>query len=305
MSPLHLDYRPTELQDIVGNRDTVASIEAVLGRGKDYPHSWLFTGPRGCGKTTLARIVAARVGIADNDLRELNIGKLRGIDNAREIQDQMRLCPLSGGNRGWILDEVHMATKEFQNAMLKALEDTPGHVYFFLCTTDPQKLLKTVIDRCHRFFVESLGIKQLMELLNTVCDAEGVAVPNDVRRQIAEDADGSPRAALVVLDSIIDMNEKDMLAAAARKAEEQKEAIELCRALIKADKWMSIAKILKGMGDYDPETVRLAVLGYCQSILLKEDSARAWVVMDAFRDPFDRNGRPGVVWACYMAVKGD
>lgn len=300
--PLHLSYRPAELKQIAGNRETVAALEAVLSRTKDFPHAMLFTGPSGTGKTTLARIVAARLGIAAGDLREMNIANLRGIDSAREIQEQMRLRPMNGRARGFILDEVHMGTKEFFNAMLKPMEDAPEHVYFFLCTTDPAKLLATIKNRCHEFKTEALAAKTIAELLRGVLTAENMSVPDEVLAQICEDAQGSARAALVVLDKIIDMKPADMLEAARRTAAEQNQSIDLCRALIRGDRWEAVAKILAGLGEYEVENLRLAVLGYCQAVLLKGDTPRAWTVLDAFRDPFDRMGRPGVVWACYMCA---
>jgi len=304
--PLHINCRPTELKQMIGNASTVAAVEAILGRkNKDFPHAWLFTGPSGCGKTTLARIVARRLGIADADLKELNIANTRGIDNARDIQDQMRLRALgAGGSRGWILDECHMGTKEFWNAMLKPLEDTPAHVFFFLCTTDPQKLLKTVTGRCEaaRFAMESLGKHDLTALVKATLSAEGVNIPGEVRDQVVASADGSARAALGILDKIIDMPAADMMAAAKQVTDEQVEAIALCRALIKGEKWPVVAKIIKGMGEFDAENVRQAVLGYCNAILLKEDNNRAWLVYDSFRDPLDRNGRSAITYQAYMAV---
>jgi hypothetical protein len=94
-----------------------------------------------------------------------------------------------------------------------------------------------------------------------------------------------------------------MLSAAARVAAEQNESIELCRALIDGAGWDKVSKILVGMGDFEPENVRQSILGYCQSVLLKKDNSRAWMVMDSFRDPLDRNGRPGIVYQAYMATK--
>ena len=302
--PLYIDYRPKSLKEIVGNKSTVASIESILKRKTDRPRAWLFTGPSGCGKTTLARIVASKLGINDRDLQELNIASTRGIDNARDIQVQMRLRPMGGEARGWILDEIHMATKEFQNAMLKTLEDTPSHVYFFLCTTDPQKLLKTIATRCTTFVVESLSTKQIMDMLVDIVEAEKIDVPNKVLAQICEDSGGSARSALVTLDAIIDMEPDEMLEAAAKKMSEQNEAIDLCRALIRAEKWKKVAEILSKLNGADVENVRQAVMGYCNAILLKEDSVRAWIVLDAFKDPFDRSGRPGLTWAAYMATQG-
>lgn len=306
--PLHILHRPRTLKEIIGNRDTIAAIEAMFAtRKSDFPHAILFHGPSGCGKTTLGRIFANMLGIADADLRELNIANLRGIDSARDIQEQMRLRPLGGLRRAWMLDEVHMSTREFQNAMLKALEDAPEHVFFILCTTDPQKLLKTILTRCHKFTVEALGTRELLTLVTETCNKEKVDVPQDVRSAIAENAGGSAREALVLLDSIIDMAPADQLAAVQQKAAEQTQAIDLCRLLMDAKSakdWPKVMKVLNGLGEYDVERLRLAVVGYCAACLLKGDSPRAWVVMDAFKEPmmFDRNGRPGVVWACYVAL---
>jgi len=299
---LYHTYRPTELKNIVGNKATIASIESVLARTKDWPHAWLFTGNSGCGKTTAARIIAKRLGVADMDLQELNIANFRGIDNAREIQEQMRLRPLGGKYRAWILDEVAAATKDFQTAMLKCLEDTPDHVFFFLCTTDPQKLLKTIINRCHEFKMEALTDIQLASLLNSVIKAEQVKIPDDVVKQIAQDALGSPRAALTMLDKIIDMEPDAMLEAAKKAAAEASETIALCRILLKGGSWATVAGVLRGL-EAEPEQIRQAVLGYMNAVLLKEDNAKAWAIMDALREPLHYNGRPGLTMACYEAIK--
>lgn len=307
--PLHNSCRPQELNQIIGNRETVAAVGAILDRKHaDRPHAWLFTGPTGSGKTTTARIVARRLGIADADLVELNLASTRGIDTARDIQERMRLRPLgSGGARGWILDEAHMGTKEFWNAMLKPLEDAPAHVYFFICTTDPQKLLATVRSRCEaaHFKFEALAPRQVQALLAGVVKAEDVDVPQAVTDYIAANCGGSARAAVGMLDKVIDMPAAEMLAAVERAGQEQVESIELCRALINGVKWPQVAAILKGMADFDAEQVRQHVLAYCNSVLLggKGDNLdRVWLVMDSFRDPADRNGRPGITHMAYMAI---
>lgn len=299
--PLHLDYRPKKLNEVVGNKATIASIESVLSRKTDWPHVWLFTGPSGCGKTTLARIIASRLEIKETDLQEQNIANFRGIDNARDIQEQMRLRPLGGKYRAWILDECHMGTKEFWNAMLKPLEDTPEHVFFFLCTTDPQKIIKTVLNRCHEFKVEALTDVQIASLLTSVVKHEKTTVPDEVIKQIASDSLGSARSALTMLDKIIDMEPGEMLAAAKKAAAEVSATIELCRALLKGAKWPIVSAILRGL-DAEPESIRQAVLGYCNAVLLKEDNPRAWAIMDALREPIHYNGRPGLTMACYEAT---
>ena len=301
--PLHLSYRPQELNQLIGNKSTVSSIESILSRASDYPKAWLFTGPAGTGKTTTARIVAKRLGIADTDLQELNIAHFRGIDSAREIQEQMRLRPLGGKYRAWILDEVGAATKDFQTAMLKALEDTPSHVFFFLCTTDPQKLSKALITRCEaaHYRMEALSEKELLKLIADTCAKENIKVPQDVQVQISQDAQGSARAAMGMLDRIIDMKPAEMLDAAKKAAAELSETIELCRALLKGAKWKDVATILRGL-EAEPEQIRQAVLGYMNAVLLKEDNPQAWMVMDALRDPLHYNGKAGLTMGCYAAL---
>src|SRR5690606_3369465 len=109
----------------------------------DIPHAMLFTGPSGCGKTTLARILRVKLRCSDNDFQEINAADFRGIDSIRSMRQQVGAAPLGGDSRIWLIDEAHSMTADAQNAFLKLLEDTPRHVYFFLATTDPQKLKKT------------------------------------------------------------------------------------------------------------------------------------------------------------------
>lgn len=303
--PLHLDYRPTTFEDFTGNRPTVNSLIALLEReDNDFPHSLIFTGPSGCGKTTLARIVAKRLDCSDYDLRELNIADFRGIDTIRDIRRQVELKPLGGNARVWILDEVHKLSNDAQNALLKLLEDTPSHVYFLLCTTDPQKLLKTILSRCMEFKVSSLSENRLKRLLRHICVEEKKEVPEEIIKKIAEVSQGHPRMALVVLDKIIDLPETKMEHSIDSVIFEENKAIELCRALIEGKLWKEVSEILKGLKGEDPEQVRRAVLGYCSSVLLNKDDAHAFVVMDQFASPLYDIGFPGLVMACYLAVEG-
>ncbi len=140
---LDLKHRPKSFDRIIGNEDTVEALESYLTK-KDLNHSFLFTGPSGTGKTTLARIVAGELGCEGMDFTEMNSADFRGIDTIRNIRQQMVFPPMEGKNRGWLLDEAHKLSNDAMNSLLKPLEEPPNHVYFFLATTEPQKLITTI-----------------------------------------------------------------------------------------------------------------------------------------------------------------
>lgn len=302
---LYHKHRPSDFDSLIGNDSTIQSIKSILLRDQSqWPHAWLFVGLSGTGKTTLARILAKHQNVHDNNLHELNIARMRGIDAAREIQSQTYLAPMGGGNAGWILDECHRGTPEFFDCMLKTLEDTPKHVYFYLCTTDPTSIPKTIIGRCHEYQMQALTYNQLYKLVQDVVQLENATVPPNVIRRIALDSNGSGRVALVALDKIINMQPDSMLDAVQAAMVEQKNTLELCEALINLSSWQTISKLLHSMGEYDAENVRRAVMGYCNSKLMRGDNPRAWIILDTFRQTQPRyNGRYDITWAAWQAIK--
>lgn len=302
---LYQKHRPQTLDDIVGNTPTVSALRTWLSDEKRN-HAVLLTGPSGCGKTTVARILANGLGCAPVDLVEMNSANFRGIDTAREIIQRAWLSPIGGPVRVWILDEVHQGTQDFQSAILKVLEDTPQHVYFLLATTDPQKLLKTVVNRCTQYAMQPLPENRIRHLLSQVAIKEGAKVSPEVLDCVAKDSQGCPRDALNTLGRVLGLNEDQQLVLAQQAAREESEAIDLCRALLARPKkkWAEVAKILRGLQEADPERVRLAVLGYCNKILIQKDDPVACLVIDCFNDPFYNNRHAGLSRACYMALVG-
>lgn len=299
--PLHLDCRPDDFSGVVGNKTAVASLQSTLAR-KDHNHVMLFHGPAGCGKTTLARIVAKKLGCAASDLQEVNSSNNRGIDTARDIIAGMHYKPLGGSVRVYLLDEVHKTTNDFQNAMLKALEEPPEHVYFLLCTTDPDKLIKAVRSRCAVFPVQNLTSAQIMDLLKRTCKEQKIKLSDDILEDISKNVDGSPRQALIVLDQVRDADDAEIARIIRESQIEEKQVIDLCRRLLHTKAtWKSVSEILSGI-EVDIEKVRWAVLGYMSAVLIKEDNPRAALCIDIFSTPFYNNGKAGLVYACYQVV---
>ncbi len=301
--PLHIDYRPKTLKEVEGNRSTVEAMQAILSREKDLPHAFLFHGGSGCGKTTLGRIVANELGCAQADMREVDVADFRGIDTIRDIRQQSRLKPMAGPVRVWLLDEVQKMTGDAQSALLKILEDTPPHVFFILCTTNPEKLLKTIISRCMAFSVGPLSERQTTRLLQRIVKAEGVeGFPEEAYKQLHAASQGHPRRAVVELDRIIDLDPKSILKAIEQTSKDEALGIDLCRALLKRESWGKVAAVLRGLQDQEEESLRRMVLGYMNAVLLKEDNQQAAHVIECFKSHFFDCGKAGFTQAAYDAV---
>lgn len=297
---LYRKYRPSTLDEMVGNEATIKSLKAELENGS---HVFLFTGPAGCGKTTLARIIAKEVGAGDLSIKEINSAENRGIDTAREVQEQMRYNPSDGDALVWIFDECHQWLAPVQNAFLKALEDTPEHVYFFLCTTDPQKLITPLKTRCSIINVTPLTDDEMTYLLKRTARAEGIKMGSEVYERICELAQGGSRKGLKLLSKVLylESDEERMEVLKLGDASDNPETIELCRALLqKGCTWSKLAFLLKTLDLSEPERVRQAVMGYMNSVLLNgKDTLEAVSAMQAFSNADTyKNGKFGITVAC-------
>ena len=255
---LYLKHRPVSLSEFYGNKALVMTLKSMIAK-KEIPHVFLFHGPTGCGKTTLARIVAAELECAENNIIEIDTAQFRGIDTVRELRKNAQFTPLGGGVRVYIVDEVHKMTGDAQNAFLKILEDTPPHIYFILCTTDPQSLLPTIKGRCSQFQVQPLSENEMEDLLISVAKKEGEAdfgnKYGEVLTQIIQDSQCHPRNALQILQQVLAAPAKKRLAIAKQAAVEQSESIALCRALISRKGWKTVSEILRGLKGQDPEEI--------------------------------------------------
>ena len=202
---LYLKYRPQNISelDLVSARE---ALEKTL-KNKNIPHAFLFSGPRGTGKTSAARILAMMVNKIENydtpHIIELDAASNRGIEEIRTLREQVALSPMSSKYKVYIIDEVHMLTTEAANALLKTLEEPPAHVVFVLCTTDPQKLPETVISRCTQIIFSRPSIEEIVAKLKLVAKGEKYKINPEDLELIAIEAKGSFRDAIKILEQVI------------------------------------------------------------------------------------------------------
>ncbi len=200
-----MKYRPQNISEL----DLVSAREALekTFKNKNIPHAFLFSGPRGTGKTSAARILAMTVNKIDNcdtpDIIELDAASNRGIEEIRTLREQVALSPMSCKYKVYIIDEVHMLTTEAANALLKTLEEPPAHVIFVLCTTDPQKLPETVISRCTRIIFSRPSIDEIVTKLKLVTKGEKYKITPEDLDLIAAESKGSFRDAIKILEQVI------------------------------------------------------------------------------------------------------
>jgi DNA polymerase-3 subunit gamma/tau len=284
---LYLKYRPQELSEVVGNTEVIESLQKTLQEPEKAPHSYLFVGQTGCGKTTLARIIAKELGCDELAYNEINAADNNGVDDVRSIIQKCQFSPLRGKCIVWVIDEAQMLTRQAQNALLKILEDTPSHVYFILCTTDPQKLLPTVKGRCVQYEMNTLDERQMFTLLRKVVKAEEETLEKIVYTQIYKESKGHPRNALQILEKVLSVDEDSRLETAKKSAEHG---------------WTEISRILKGLKTGEPESIRYHILSYCQTMLLNKFDANVAFIMGEFIEPFYDSKFPGLVLACCTVV---
>ena len=207
---LYRKYRPTSLAQVIGQPQVTEILQASLDRGA-FAHAYLFTGQRGTGKTTVARILAHLVNgldYSDNlsndsiDIIEIDAASNNGVDDVRQIRDSVQLAPMNCRYKIYIIDEFHMLSKPAFNALLKTIEEPPEYVIFVLATTELQKVPATILSRVQRFHFKPVPVELLTKHLRMIAESEQINVDDDALRLIAEHGGGSVRDAITLLDQL-------------------------------------------------------------------------------------------------------
>lgn len=219
---LYRKYRPTNFDEVVGQTHIIQTLKNAIVQNR-IAHAYLFCGPRGTGKTSIAKIFAktlnctnsqdAPCGVCENckmaangshpDIIEIDAASNNGVDEVRNLIDKVKYAPMQGKYKIYIIDEVHMMTSGAFNALLKTIEEPPAHVIFIFATTEPNKVLPTIISRCQRFDFNKVSIHDIKYRLSVVCKNEGIEIDENGLMLIAQLADGGMRDALSILDQCV------------------------------------------------------------------------------------------------------
>ncbi|HEY0908514.1 MAG TPA: DNA polymerase III subunit gamma/tau [Candidatus Paceibacterota bacterium] len=199
---LYRKYRPQGFDAVIGQESVVKALKGAI-KSEAIAHAYLFAGSRGIGKTSIARIFASEIGTSPNDIYEIDAASNRGIDDIRALRDAVATLPFESKFKVYIIDEVHMLTKEAFNALLKTLEEPPKHVVFILATTESNKLPETIVSRCQVFEFKRPTVDILKDTVMAVAKKEGFAIEPAAAELVALVGDGSFRDTHGILERVI------------------------------------------------------------------------------------------------------
>lgn len=273
--PIHVKYRPRKLSEVVGQKAVVKSLTAAL-LASARPHCFLFTGPAGTGKTTLARIVSSHFECDPSNLIEENAANKTSVDDMRALLAPLKYQGFGASpNKAIILDECHRLSKNAWDALLKDTEEPPPHVFFFFCTSEPEKVPATMMRRCLAYNLSPVRFDDLMDLVEDVAERENYDTPERILSMVAQAANGSPGQMLQYLAAVHACDDEDEAAKLLAQPLDNKEVIDLCRLMVRGDlDWPKLTVVLKDLSDTPAESIRIVAVNYLNACIMGARSAK-------------------------------
>ena len=290
MTDIITKYRPQTWEGVVGHHSIVKSLQQAVAEKR--ARAFLFTGPSGVGKTTIARILARELGVDVDGLAwiEVDAATQNGVDAMRDLKNRIRLHPLgSSGAQAVCMDECHMLTAQSWNSLLKDVEEPPPGVIWIFCTTLPNKVPKAIHTRCLEYALKPVADKALGALLDSVIADSDKDVPSDaVLNLVIDSAGGSPRQALVGLAKVWDCETtKEAQELLESVDEDNADVADFCRALMKGASWSALCGILGRMENASAEGIRNVVCAWFTKVAMSSPQPeRALAILQAFGAPY-------------------
>ena len=326
MNVLYRKYRPQKFSDVIGQSHIVRVLEGAIKLG-NISHAYLFSGSRGTGKTSMARILSREIGTSANDLVEMDAASNRGIDDVREIRESVNTLPFESRYKVYIIDEVHMLTRDAWNAFLKTLEEPPQHVVFILATTELEKVPETVVSRCQTFLFRqpnqvilkdfALSIAKLEGVTLELAAAELVALLGDgsfrdahgilekvfssskgkkITREEIEQVTGAPRAELVrnILEALVEKNLEQGMKAVQRAGGANADMKLFAKLILERLRFLFLLRLKAGMDDYIAERVSEDDFKFLKNLAEKAGPDLTADVLLSFITAYEDSGRTSI-----------
>jgi DNA polymerase III subunit gamma/tau len=282
-------YRPNTWEEVRGQDAACTALENALN--KKRAQCFMLVGPSGVGKTTIARIAAKSAGIPPRSIHEVNAARNTGVEEMRKVCEVMALRPIGDSTgRAAIIDEAHRLSAQAFDSILKDTEEPRDGFLWFMCTTNPAKIPKTVRTRFMQITLKEVNAKVLDDLVYDVVKAEDLRTPDSVLKVVVDHAGGSPRQALSLLAACAEARDKQEAMSLIAGVEDADAVLQFCRFVVKPGTWAAAMELLEKMKGESPEGVRIQVMNYLGAVIknqTNEKAARGMLpLLEAFATPY-------------------